>query len=208
MAGSTEELSRFVRDALARGIARAEIDAALRQAGWSPSDVARALRGFAEIDFPLPIPRPQPYLSAREAFLYLLLFTTLFMAAFNLGRILFELIERWLPDPAASDFSARDLRWGIAFVVVSFPVYLFLTLRQQRELERDPGKRASRVRKWLTYLTLLVAAAFLIGDMVALVFYFLDGELTLRFALKVCVVALIPGATFLFYLRDLGEDEE
>jgi hypothetical protein len=208
MAGSSDELSRFVRDALGRGIARAEIDSKLREAGWSPSDVARALRGFAELEFPLPVPRPQPYLSAREAFFYLLLFTTLFMAAFNLGRILFELIEKWLPDAAGNDFSASDLRWGIAFVVVSFPVYLFLTLRQQRELERDPAQRASRVRKWLTYLTLLVAAAFLIGDMVALIFYLLEGELTLRFVLKVCVVALIPGAAFLFYLRDLAEDQE
>jgi hypothetical protein len=44
--------------------------------------------------------------------------------------------------------------------------------------------------------------------MVALIFYLLEGELTLRFVLKVCVVALIPGAAFLFYLRDLAEDQE
>ena len=208
MAASADDLSSFVRDALARGISRDQIDVTLKQAGWPAADVARALRGFAQVDFPIPVPRPQPYLSAREAFLYLLLFTMLFLAAFNLGGILFELIEKWLPDAGGEQYAPRSLRWHIAYVVVSFPVYLLLTVRQQRELARDPAQRGSKVRKWLTYLTLLVAAGFLIGDMVTLVYYFLDGELTLRFVLKVGVVALIPGATFLYYVRDIGQEEE
>ena len=208
MAASADDLSSFVRDALTRGIARDQIDATLKQAGWPAADVARALRGFAQTDFPIPVPRPQPYLSAREAFLYLLLFSMLFLAAFNLGGILFELIEKWLPDAGSEKYAPRTLRWHIAYVVVSFPVYMLLTLRQQRELARDPAKRGSKVRKWLTYLTLLVAAGFLIGDMVTLVYYFLEGELTLRFGLKVAVVALIPGAAFLYYVRDIGQEGE
>lgn len=211
MTGSTEDLTTFVREALARGVPRQRIEAALLEAGWPRETVARALRAFAEVDFPLPVPRPQPYLSAREAFLYLLLFTALFLSAFHLGAIFFELIEKAFPDPAdpaAAGFSARALRWSVSYVVVSFPLYLFLTVRQERELGRDPAKRASKVRKWLTYLTLFVAAGFLVGDLVALIFHFLMGELTVRFLLKVVVVAAIAGTAFGYYLRDLRKEEE
>lgn len=207
MAGSSEDLGSFVREALARHQPRERIEAVLLEAGWPREKVARALGSFAEIDFPVPVPRPQPYLSAREAFLYLLLFTTLFLSAFHLGAILFELIEKAFPDPAGVDFSAESLRWSLSFVIVAFPVYLFLTLRREAELRRDPVKRASKVRKWLTYLTLFVAAGFLVGDLVALVHNLLEGELTVRFVLKVAVVALLAGTAFTYYLRDLRKEE-
>lgn len=208
MAGSSEDLSSFVREALAREVPRERIEAVLLEAGWPREKVSRALGSYAEVDFPVPVPRPQPYLSAREAFLYLLLFTTLFISFFNLGAALFELIERALPDPAGGDFSPHRLRWNLAYVIVAFPVFLFLTLRRERELRRDPEKRSSKVRKWLTYLTLFLAAGFLVGDLVALVRHLLEGELTVRFLLKVLVVAVLAGAAFGYYLRDLRKEEE
>lgn len=207
-AGSSDELSEFVREALQRDMPRDRIEAALLEAGWPREKVRRAVDGFAEVEFPIPVPRPQPYLSAREAFLYLLLFSTLFLAAFHLGAILFELIEKALPDPAGPDFSERRLRWSVSYVVVAFPIYFYLAVRQARELRDDPAKRASKVRKWLTYLTLFVAAGCIVGDLVALIYHFLSGELTLRFFLKVLVVGGIAGTVFGYYLRDLRRDEE
>lgn len=209
MSNSSSDLAGFVHDALVRGIPRPRIEAALLAAGWPRDKVERALGEFAEVeDFPLPVPRPRPYLSAREAFLYLLLFTTLFLAAFNFGSILFELIEKALPDPAGPAYSAHSLRWGVSFVLVSFPIFLYLTVRQERELKADPAARASKVRRWLTYLTLFVAAGFLVGDLVALIFHFLEGELTARFVLKVLVVAALAGTAFTYYLRDLRKEEQ
>ncbi|MNC98380.1 hypothetical protein D3C83_163200 [compost metagenome] len=63
------------------------------------------------------------------------------------------------------------------------------------------------MRRWLTYLTLFLAAAVLIGDMITLVYNALGGEITIRFALKVLVAAVISGAIFGFYLRDLRREE-
>lgn len=207
MNSSSDDLVPFVRESLVRDVPRERIHAVLLQAGWPEEKVDRALRSFAEVDFPLPVPRPQPYLSARETFLYLVLFTSLFLSAYHLGSILFELINQAFPDPAAADFSARSLRWSISNLVVAFPLFLYLTARTQREVRQDPVKRSSRVRKWLTYLTLFVAAGCVIGDLVALVFHFLDGELTVRFLLKVLVVGAIAGTVFAWYLRDLREEE-
>ena len=63
-----EELQGFVKDGLARGVSRAEINDVLVRAGWTAEHVRGALDAFAEIEFPIPVPRPMPYLSAREAF--------------------------------------------------------------------------------------------------------------------------------------------
>ncbi|HEY6207684.1 MAG TPA: DUF5671 domain-containing protein, partial [Gemmatimonadales bacterium] len=116
-----EELLAFVRDALVRGLPRAQIEDALLKAGWDTREVKGALAGFAEIDFPVPVPRPKPYLSAREAFLYLVLFSTLYVSAYNFGSLLFQLINRAFPDPADPQWMVRGfrdtIRWSVSSLV-------------------------------------------------------------------------------------------
>ena len=207
-----EELQGFVKDGLARGLSRAEIERVLREAGWPPDHVRSALRRFAEIEFAIPVPIPKPYLSAREAFLYLVLFSTLYVSAFNLGGLLFQLINLAFPDPAAPASAVEAIReairWSISFLVVAFPVFLYVARLTGRETRLDPSKRASKARRWLTYLTLFVAAGVLIGDVTSLVYSLLGGELTVRFVLKVSTIAVIAGAVFGYYLRDLRFEEE
>ena len=206
-----EELLSFVRDALARGLSRAEIQDALLQAGWRSDQVESALAAFAPVEFPIPVPRPKLYLSAREAFMYLVLFTTLYLTTFNLGRLVFQFINLGFPDPAAyAEFaeSARQaIRFSVASLVIAFPIFLYLSLLIGRSIKRDPSKRASKVRKWLTYMTLFVAAGVIIGDLTALVYGFLGGELSLRFALKALTVGIIAGGIFGYYLWDLRQEE-
>jgi hypothetical protein len=71
-----------------------------------------------------------------------------------------------------------------------------------------PVKRSSSIRKWLTYMTLFVAAGVLIGDLASFVYNLLGGELTVRFVLKVCTIGTIGGTVFGYYLWDLRADEE
>lgn len=203
------ELIAFVKEALTKGLPRPAIQQALRQAGWEAEQVEAALGTFSDADFAIPVPRPVPYLSARESFLYLLLFTTLYLSAFNLGQIAFQLINLGFPDAAdpayvASPARIREaLRWGIASLIVAFPVFLYLSRLTAAEIRKDPAKRASKVRRWLTYLTLFLAASVVIGDLISLLYNLLSGELTIRFGLKVAAVAVIAGGCFTYYLRDI-----
>jgi uncharacterized membrane protein len=64
------------------------------------------------------------------------------------------------------------------------------------------------VRKWLTYLTLLLAAGVIVGDGITLVFNLLSGELTTRFVLKVLVVAVVAGAAFGYFTWSMRGDDE
>jgi hypothetical protein len=209
---ASEELVGFVREALGRGLSRTEIEDVLSKAGWRPEQVREALAAFAEVAFPLPVPRPRAYLSARETFLYLALFTALYMSAWHVGNLVFQFINRAYPDPAAGVVFAahirESIRWSIATLIITFPVYLYVSFILSRAFRRDPTKRASNVRKWLTYLTLFVAGGVLSGDLITLFYNFLGGELTMRFLLKVLTVAILAGVILIYYLRDIRKEEE
>src|SRR5687768_6341840 len=152
---SSDELSDFVREALARGLSRAQVEEALRKAGWTIEQVKGALAGYADVEFPIPVPRPKPYLSAREAFLYLVLFSSLYGTAYHLGSLLFQMIDRAFPDPATVrselapgyDYSRQAIRWAVASLIVAFPVFLYISWLLGRAVRHDPNKRNSKVRR-------------------------------------------------------------
>ncbi|ABL65376.1 DUF5671 domain-containing protein [Chlorobium phaeobacteroides] len=212
MEKTTNELSEFVGKALSNGISRSRINDALQQAGWQSEQIDRALADFAEIDFPIPVPKPRPSLSAREAFFYLLLFATLYISAFNLGTLLFIMIEKAVPDPALTNIPGGwltyKIRGAVSALIVAFPVFLYLSRKINQELLNTPAGRASGIRRWLTYITLFIASGILIGDMIAILYNLLGGELTLRFMLKVATVATISGTIFLYYLKGLRKEEK
>jgi hypothetical protein len=206
-----QDLIAFVKDGLQRGLARADIEAVLLRAGWPPEQVRRALAGFADIEFAIPVPRPIPTVSAREAFMYVLMFTTLFVSAYNLGDLLFDIIDRRFPDPVSPRgevFTLQSIRWALSALIVAFPIFLWMAWLIARLVRADPTKRASRIRRRLTYITLFVAACVLIGDVITVVYSFLGGELTTRFVLKVITVGAIAGTAFGYYLSDLRVEEK
>ena len=207
-----KEIAGFLKEGLERGLPRQQLEQALLEAGWPHDQVRGALGGFADVAFPIPVPRPAPYLSAREAFVYLVLFSTLYISAFSLGSLLFAFIHQAFPDPsvdpaAALEVTRETIRWSISFLVVTFPVFAFVFWTNDRAVRKDPGRRLSRVRQSLTYLTLFVGAAILIGVVTSIVYNLLGGELTVRFALKVLTVGTIAGSLFGYFLRDVRKEE-
>ena len=210
MRSATEELELFAKEALSRGIEKPAITKAMIEAGWTPEQARTAMDAYAEVPFPIPVPKPRPQLSAREAFLYLLLFTTLYFSCYHLGSLLFDLINRAYPDPAVADLQQwveEEMRWSVSYLLITFPAFGFLARYIASDVAKHPVKRLSPIRRWLTYLTLFIAAGALIGDLATLVHSVLAGELTTRNSLKVLVVILIAGTVFGFYLRDLRREE-
>ena len=209
---TNEDLVVFVKDALGRGTPRPAVTDVLGRAGWQRSQIDAAVGSFADIEFPIPVPRPTRQLSARDAFLYLVLFSALYSVAAHIGEIAWLLIDRAFPDPAApawagqASYFAGAMRWGLSALIVSLPVFLFMSTLIEREVTADPIKRASSVRRWLTYLTLFAGSSVLICDLITLVFYTLGGELTIRFVLKVLAIGVVAGGV-VGYVWDLRGDE-
>jgi hypothetical protein len=201
----SKELSRFTRDALAAGKSRAEISTALAASGWSVSEVTDALGAWAETPFAPPVPRPQSTVSARDFFIYALMFGVMIFGAIYLVQLFHALIDLWLD--AGGYRSSRQIRWSVAVLIVATPMYLWLTVRERGKLAADPALYRSAIRRWLTYLTLLLSSAVLLGDLMAVIYAFLDGDFTLQFLLKAIVVAVVAGFIFLYYLVDVRKGD-
>jgi len=207
-----EELTRFLREGLDRGLPREQIEEVLLDSGWSSHQVRGALGAFADVDFPIPVPRPKPYVSAREAFVYLVLFSTMYASAFSLGTLVFQFIDRAFPDAAvdpalALRMSRQTIRWSVSWLLVTFPVFALVAWTTDRAVQGDPSRRLSKVGRWLTYATLFVGASILIGVATTTVYNLLGGELTTRFVLKVVTIGSITGSVFGYFLRDVRREE-
>jgi hypothetical protein len=205
------EVAAFVKEALARGLSREAIRGQLLKAGWHEDEVRNALAAYLDTDFPIPVPRRKPYLSAREAFYYLVMFSMLYVSAISYGTLLFQFVERWLPD-ASQDLSyvrpVEVIRNATAALIIAYPIFLAIARVLTRAVERDKEKRGSRIRKWLTYVTLLIAAGVIVGALITLLRSVLAGELTARFILKSLSVLAISGTIFGYYLWDLRQEEK
>ena len=204
------DLLAFVKESLARGVSRPDMEAALIRAGWPREQVAQALARFVDAPgFPIPVPRPAIYVKPREAFLYAVMFLALFVSAFNLGALVFGVVDLAFPHPDdPPEAITRDgIRWAVSVLVVACPVFLYVATVIRRAVTSDPSARASRLRQQLTYVTLFVASCVLIGSVSAVVYNFLDGAVTVRFVLKVMTVGAIAGTAFAYYVRDLRAAE-
>lgn len=203
------ELYSFVKESLEKGEGRDAIEQALLQAGWQEEEVKNTLAAFADVQFPVPVPKPKPYLQAREAFLYLISFIALYITAFSFGTLIFAFIDKFFPDPIAfRNFFSRGLTTAIASIIIAFPLYSFMMWHLRKAEAKDPERRQSKVAKWLTYITLVIAAAIIIGDLIAVVSGLLRGEFTMRFILKALTILAITGSIFGYYLWNLRREEK
>ena len=210
MANST--LTQFVKEALEKGQDRNGIRSALLTAGWREQEVDEALAAYSDVAFPVAVPKPSAYLSAREAFFYLLFFILLGVVAFNLGSLLFALIDKVVPDLLEQEsyragMLDRQIRGAISGLVVGTPLFLWLARILLKARRENPALQRSRIRKWLIYISLVIAGMVLVGDAISLVYNFLNGELTWRFALKSLVVAAIAGSIFGYFITHAEQDE-
>ena len=143
--------------------------------------------------------------SAKDAFFYLILFTTLATWTIALANLAFSLIDRWLGDPlfAAESASSYDLTFSLAAIIVAFPLFLLISRAILAESAAHPEKLQSPIRKWLTYLALVAAVCVFMGDLITALAFLLRGEITSRFLLKAVVVLLLSGGVFSYYFISL-----
>ena len=137
--------------------------------------------------------------------MYLLATITLYFTAYSVITLLFAYINVGFPDALDAMYGGvgDTIRWSLALLIIIFPVYLWVSRFLHRDMVADPGKQDIKIRKWLLYLTLFLAAILAIGDLVALIYNFLQGEITMRFILKVVSVFAVAAGVFWYYLYDL-----
>jgi hypothetical protein len=202
-----QSLGAFIDHARQKGMDHATIRMLLLSAGWKEKDIARALTAQA---LDIPVPTPPDVGGAREAFLHLVAFAALYTAAAAGVMLLFDYINVLMPDPATTQYGSIQaewvrtaIRWEISALIVSFPILIWLSWALVREMRATPDRARSPVRRWLTYLTLFMAAVALTTDVITLVSALLEGEMSGRFVLKVLVVLVVAGGCFVYYFLSL-----
>jgi hypothetical protein len=143
----------------------------------------------------------------RDVLLHIVSAITLYVSAGSALTLLFAYVDIGVPDPLETyPRAAFAINWPLAMLIILFPVYLWSVGFINRDLARYPEKNEYRLRRWLLYLNVFLAAALLIGDMIALVYGFLSGGLSARFLLKVLSVFAVGAAVFAYYLFDLRRE--
>lgn len=211
MSAETQPLLDFIDVVKSEGASDEFVVALLRQNGWSERRIYQAFGAWYESRTGRAVPNGGGRIeAAKDAFLYLLAFITLGVWAIQLGALLFTAIDRTFPNPALAYANAtlatRDLADELASIIVGFPLFLLVTSGIVRGVRRQPERLESSVRKWLTYIALVITASTMIGDVVTFLAYFLRGDLDTRFVLKVVTVLVIAGGVFAYYLDSLRRD--
>lgn len=147
---------------------------------------------------------------AIDIFVYLGIFISLVVSVTNIISILFTAIERRFTDVLEVgryvDIYGSDMRMAIASLVVMFPIYLGLSMFVSRDIKKYLYKRDLFIRRAFIYTTLFVTVCTLLGSLVATIYYYLGGELTIRFGLKALSVFVIAGAVCGYYVYALRRD--
>ena len=202
-------ISEFLDKAQAAGIPHQSLVGLLTARGWREKDVYTALgehyRKIVGVEIPSRIGSGA---SAKDAFFYLLIFSTLATWTISFGTLAFQLIDRWLSDPlfssmAQQQYATYQITWSLSAILIAFPLYLLITRTVLREAAADPAKLDSGIRKWLTYMALVVAASIFMGDLITALAFLLRGEVTSRFLAKAFVVLTLSGGVFFYYFGGL-----
>ena len=147
---------------------------------------------------------------ALDVLVYLGIFISLVVSVTNIIQILFTAIERKFVDVLEVgqyvDMYGSDMRMAIASLVVMFPIYLGLSLYVSNDIKKFLYKRDLLIRKVFVYTTLFVTICALLGTLVATIYTFLGGELTVRFGFKALTVFVIAGAVCGYYVYALRRD--
>ena len=204
-----EDLTRFIDHARQKGLDNATVLFMLRSAGWKEREVAEAL---AARELEMRIPERVGLGSPRDAFLHLLAFTALFAWSISLIYLLFMYIEFAFPDlkmPAPTyviESALAEMRVCLATLIVAFPLFVLVWGGLLREVRSAPEMAKGAIRRWLSFLSLFVAAVTILGDVITAVYYLVEGDLTVRFLLKVVALLAVTVVLFIYLALTLKSE--
>lgn len=141
----------------------------------------------------------------RDFFLWAGAVIALYGSIISFITLLFEYVHQVFPDALASygDPYGGTVRFAMAAVIVLVPTTLILLRIIRGTIAKEAGKATIWVRRWALVLTLFIATATIIIDLITLINTFLGGEISVRFGLKVLIVLLVAAGVFLHFLADL-----
>ncbi len=157
--------------------------------------------------------RHETWMTPQYFFLTLGTLIALVTVSVSFINLIFETLNQAYPDVlnatyqyGYSSYNFEGIRTTLATVIIFFPVYLTLSHFWAKDSRQNLSTHNNTLRKWALYIILFLIILTVAVDLVTLVRYFISGELTTRFLLKVGSVFLITGTLFGYYFKELKRD--
>lgn len=144
-------------------------------------------------------------------FLSLGVLISLITSVISFLNLVFETLNKRFPDVLNANYQYgystweyESLRMAFATLIIFFPVYVVVSRFWRKMGEgTDIGRWNDIIKKWLMYIVLFLSSLLVIIDLVTLVNYFVSGEITTRFVLKVVAVLVTAGLVGVYYISIL-----
>ena len=231
------QLVEYIKKKRAENIPEDKIVADLIQVGWSQADLQKAWGLVGNSDIPLPTPPAlasptlqstfqwasgqsgkQEQGSMWDAFQHILMFISLYTLAISIILLLGYYIDRWFPAFSKSTYSyssafrssyinTSSLFGYLSAIIVSLPIFAYLFIRISNRTATHPELRLLSSRLILIYITLFLTFIVCFSSLIAIVYTFLRGNITLNFVLHILVYLGICGAIFYYYVEQVKEDK-
>src|SRR3989339_1864957 len=131
-------------------------------------------------------------------FLCLGVLITLITSVVSFLNLVFETLNKRFPDVLNSSYQYgystyeyESIRMALATLIIFFPIFLIVSYFWKKFVKRGLGSVDEIVRKWMIYIILFLSSLVIVIDLVTLVRYFISGEITYRFILKVVTVLVV-----------------
>lgn len=208
-----QTLSAYITKQVEQGVSKKDILEQLVAVGWS-EDEANAAYAQALVDSGVPVPEKGSRAlfakksSTVEVVLNLFSFILLGIITTALGTLYFKVIEHFFPDPLQSVYyysyggASNAIHYAIAALIIGFPLFVVSLRMWFKKFREEEQKVESDLTKWVTYLVLLIAAVVIVGDLITILYTFLQGEISIRFFLKGLTVLVLASSIFGFYFLE------
>lgn len=212
----TETIEQYIERLRSQNVSDDEIRKNLISAGWNERDVNKVLTPPppSHSSDSIPPPPSKGTHSMWDAFEHILLFISLYVLATSIALILHFFVDEQLPaievqrsySYLTSSWKYSLLRGYNAALIVAYPLFAFFFWRVTKRTLANPSLRNLRSRKFLIYLTLVIAFIIMISNIIATIYSFLNGNLTMNFIMHIIITLVVTAVVFGYYLEQVHED--
>lgn len=209
----------FIKKSIEEKQRKSQIKEKLTAVGWTDDEVETVYsQALKELGVPIPETRlsltSKRMGTALEVALNVFSFILLGISITAIGVLYYEIIDAYFPDPMLLSYSSSGygsfvnteaVHYSIAALIIACPFFFFASRLWFRRFRQEEVKIETAFTKGITYLVLLVCSVVLVGDLIAILFTFFQGEMSIRFFLKALVVFALAGTVFGWYFFERRE---
>lgn len=135
---------------------------------------------------------------------------TLLVSSVALINLVFQTLNQAFPDVLTAvyqygyqSYNFDGVRAALATLIIAFPVYLFLAKLWKKYISKGLSTYDDVLKKWVLYIIIFLISLTALIDLIVLVRFFVSGEITLRFILKVIAVISVCSLVGAYYINML-----